>query len=94
MESAMIRPLLAVTAQPEQIQFPCFVSPKMDGIRAIGYKGALYARSGELIPNKFIQSFATIFQHMDGEITCGNIQQTTSAVMSLKSEPDFTFSRF
>lgn len=90
-----IRPMLATkvgTADRLKLQFPLYASPKIDGIRAIGWQGKLLSRSGKPIRNKFIQSYAEHFNGLDGELIVGdNIQDTTSGVMRINGEPDFRF---
>lgn len=94
------RPLLAGAA-PEnyQITKPMLASRKLDGVRCvIDDEGAL-TRSLKLVRNNFVQDIiGTLnFNYLDGELIVGpanapNVMQaTTSGVMSLKGEPDFTF---
>lgn len=99
---SIIKPMLASEA-PEDIKFPVFASNKLDGIRAIATKEGLQSRSGKLIPNLHIQS---MFKEnpqligLDGELIVGPpnakdvFRVTTSAVMSIKGEPDFRYHVF
>lgn len=96
---SIIKPLLASEA-PEDIKFPVLASSKLDGIRAIATTEGPQSRSGKLIPNLHVQ---TLFkQHpnligLDGELIVGPpnakdvFRVTTSAVMSIKGEPDFRY---
>ena len=34
----------------EKINFPCFIQPKLDGVRAIGLNNQLYSRNGNVFP--------------------------------------------
>jgi DNA ligase 1 len=98
----MFKPLLAATLTNENIdkvKYPMYVSPKLDGIRAIVRDGKLYSRNGKLIPNKWCQE---LFAHpeyegFDGELIVGawnhpNVYNTTSSgVMSHDGKPDVTY---
>jgi DNA ligase-1 len=96
------RPLLAATVDLEKVKFPCYVSPKLDGIRVLGMNGKAMTRSMKELPNRYIQSiFASgIYDGLDGEIIVGpanapDVYRTTnSAVMSKAGEPDFTYHVF
>lgn len=94
------KPMLAATAKSiEDISHPCFVSAKLDGIRAIIIDGVAYSRSMKPIPNKFVQSFFAdcLFDFLDGELIVGEptdpdvYRKTNSAVMSIEGKPDFHF---
>lgn len=73
------KPTLAATVENEQqIQFPLFASPKLDGIRALATSTNLLSRSLKPIPNNHIQSAykSAILSHpelvgLDGELTIG-----------------------
>lgn len=78
-----------------------YMSEKLDGIRCIVFGGVAYSRSLKPIPNKFIQAY---FKHhwemldgMDGELIVGDknapdvFNQSTSGVMRIEGEPEFTF---
>lgn len=102
MTSEDFRPLLAATVDLEKVKFPCYVSPKLDGIRVLGMNGKAMTRSMKELPNRYIQSiFASgIYDGLDGEIIVGppnapDVYRTTnSAVMSKAGEPDFTYHVF
>ena len=81
-----------------------YMSEKLDGIRCIVFGGVAYSRSLKPIPNKFIQAY---FKHhwemldgMDGELIVGDknapdvFNQSTSGVMRIEGEPEFTFRVF
>lgn len=102
MISEDFRPLLAATVDLDKVKFPCYVSPKLDGIRVLGMNGKAMTRSLKEVPNRFIQSvFASgIYDGLDGEIIVGPANApdvyrvTNSAVMSRDGEPDFTYHVF
>lgn len=47
------RPMLAFdyNKRGKDITFPCFVQPKLDGVRAIFYNNKIYSRNGKLYPH-------------------------------------------
>ena len=96
------RPILAiehskVKTQPSNM----YMSEKLDGIRCIVFGGVAYSRSLKRIPNLSIQSYvqhhAEALEGMDGELIVGDknapdvFNQSTSGVMRIEGEPDFTF---
>lgn len=96
------RPMLAAKTTDSDLQrlrYPLLLSPKIDGIRALGRDGKLLSRSMKLIPNQHVQRY--FGQHglhgLDGELVCGNpydrnlMQKTTSAVMTHTGTPDVTW---
>lgn len=93
------RPMLAATPTGKHpLQFPLMISPKLDGIRAIGGDGALFSRKLKLIPNAYIQNTIGHLCHgLDGELIVGKptgndvMNRTASGVMAKDGEPDFTY---
>ena len=82
--------MLAAKFDPDKLKFPCLVSPKIDGIRAIVDKGVVRSRSMKLIPNAYVQA---MFGHdalngIDGELVIADptapdcFRKTTSIIMS------------
>ena len=72
----MIRPLLAYDLQPNdlfRLRFPLWVSPKLDGIRALAVEGVLYSRNGKPIANRRLQELAASggWHGWDGELCDG-----------------------
>ena len=72
----MIRPMLAaICKHDEDIVFPMVVSPKLDGIRCLMKDGRPISRSGEVLPNKFLQKWsmghAELLHGLDGELIVG-----------------------
>lgn len=93
---AGLRPNLAGKFDEAKQKFPCFASPKIDGIRALGTEGGLLSRTLKLIPNAFTQDLFKDCVGLDGELVVGSktdpncMQKTTSGVMSRKGEPAVT----
>ena len=95
------KPMLAEAVELDQVKFPVYASPKLNGVRCIVDNGVALSRSKKPLPNLFIQKWAQDnakeLQGLDGEIIVGSetasdaLNQTTSGVMRIKGEPDFTF---
>lgn len=89
-----LRPQLAAKFDAAKQNFPCFASPKIDGIRALGTKGGLLSRTLKLIPNSHTQARFADCKGLDGELVVGSptdpncMQKTSSGVMSKKGQPD------
>lgn len=94
------KPMLACSKIPnlEDIQYPVYASPKLDGIRCIiGPDGKAYSRNLKLIPNKYIQQTLQALQlpQFDGELMIdGDFNSVQSAVMSQEGKPKFYFAIF
>ncbi len=96
----MKQPMLAATADPvkdlDKLAYPRLVSPKLDGIRAVGKDGGLFSRRLKLIPNHATQAFfgTTLLQGMDGELIVGEpthpevYRRTDSGVMTHDGDPE------
>jgi len=96
-----MRPMLAAKVGFAKLEYPCLVSPKIDGIRFLAKGGQLLSRSLKVLPNEYLQYIASDFPDgIDGEITVGDptgndvMQRTTSGVMSISGEPEFQFHLF
>ena len=86
-----------VKIQPDNL----YMSEKLDGIRCIVFGGVAYSRSLKRIPNLSIQAYVKhhweMLDGMDGELIVGDknapdvFNQSTSGVMRIEGEPDFTF---
>lgn len=70
------------------LKFPKLVLPKYDGIRIHADNGKVRARSGKLIPNRFLQRELGKLRHgLEGEIVVNSsFAETTSAVRSHDKE--------
>lgn len=92
-----MKPLLAATLNKEdydKLIFPMYVSPKLDGIRALKDK-IIFSRTLKPIRNKFTQSqLLFVPDGMDGELIIGDptapmaFRKTTSGVMKITGHPD------
>lgn len=90
--------MLAASAKSEDYQklnFPVYVSPKLDGIRAIVIDGVVYSRSLKPFPSKQIQDLfgKPEFNGFDGELIVGSptaedAYNKTMAVMRHEIEPE------
>lgn len=84
------------------IQFPCYGSPKVDGIRGLtsmpnnGFS-TLVSKTLKPIPNEFIRDTLQRFEYLDGELTVDGhhdlhaYDRAKSQVMTIKGEPNFTY---
>jgi DNA ligase-1 len=86
---------------PSILKYPGFISPKLDGIRAVVYGGILCSASMKPIRNRYIQQrFRGLPEGTDGELILGDptsrgvFRRTTSAVMRTGGEPDVKFHVF
>lgn len=91
------RVMLATDYDPAKLQFPVYASPKLDGIRAYVKDGVVLSRQNKPIPNQYVQSLFSKYEHFDGELIVGDptdklcYRNTMSGVMSEDGEPDVTF---
>lgn len=100
------RPLLASTIEsPDDLaslQFPVWISRKLDGIRAITTGSGVVSRTLKPIPNKFIQSsLSELPEGIEGELckvakdgSICDFEDTDSAVMTEGGKPRFKFFAF
>jgi DNA ligase-1 len=96
--------LAAPLTKPALIKFPVYCSPKIDGIRCTVFDGVAYSRSMKPIPNESVQAWAREYMFylhlLDGELVVGSptdpncMQNSTSGVMRIKGEPEFSFHVF
>jgi len=101
MDYTKFKPLLAVNADVDRLRFPLFVSPKIDGIRAVMLDGRLLSRKLKPIPNNYVRSIlegqAHNLEHVDGELVVGCqwgegvFARTSSGIMSEEGTPDFRY---
>lgn len=82
--SLITKPMLASneTIDIYKISYPCYVTPKLDGIRALTINSQLLSRSFKPIKNKNIkETLKDLPDGLDGELVSGNFQETTHRVM-------------
>lgn len=85
-----IRPMLGTNAPKDlsTLHYPMYLSPKLDGVRAVVKDGVVYSRSGKPIPNKNVQRMYGHYHGYDGELIYGSptdvnvYNKTVSAVMT------------
>jgi len=96
----VIKPMLAASecADITKVKYPLIASPKLDGVRCLVVNGKLQSRNGKPIPNRWINEILTehldLPEGLDGELICGNFQQTMSAVTTRAGQPKFKFHVF
>lgn len=85
----MFKPLLAAPVEFDKLDYSnLWLSPKLDGVRAMVRGGVLMSRSMKPIPNPCVQEKFRHLEHYDGELILGEptgasvYRDTTSAVMS------------
>lgn len=87
----MNKPMLAGTLLDEsELNYPVYVSPKIDGIRCLGVAGRAMSRAGKPFRNKALQALFADgkYDGLDGELIFGPLfsstvfRDTTSVVMS------------
>jgi len=93
-----MRPMLAAKVDLKKVNYPCYTSPKLDGVRALVIDGVVYSRSMKRIPNRHVQSLAEEWPSgLDGELIIGDptapdcYRKTVSGVMRHGGEPSVTF---
>ena len=96
-----MKPLLAATCKKlSDAPMPCFVSPKLDGIRCLIRSGTPVSRSLKNIRNKHVQELLRGLPNYDGELIVGEptaadvFAKTSSGVMSAGGRPQFVYHVF
>jgi DNA ligase 1 len=101
-----MKPMLLPRETPDlnTLQYPIYVTPKLDGIRCLIKDGVALSRTLKPIPNKSIQAWAKKYSNklngMDGELIVGLstsptvYRDTNSFVMSHDKEGEFYFYHF
>ena len=95
------KPMLSGKAPDDlsKLKYPLFVSPKLDGFRAIVISGVVYSRNLKPIRNRHVQKLfgKDCYNGYDGELIVGSptskscFNDTSSGVTSYDGEPDVTF---
>lgn len=90
--------MLAQPLQEHKISFPCYVSPKLDGIRALYYNGEFYTRNKKKIYGMdHIKSvLATYDISLDGELLIPGqtFQYSSGKIRSYNDTPDAVYHVF
>jgi DNA ligase-1 len=94
-----MKPMLAATAKSlKDIEFPCYCTPKIDGIRCLIVDGKAVSRTLKPIRNTFIQEeLAGLPDGLDGELilnTEEGFSKVSSGVMREAGKPDFSYCVF
>lgn len=81
----MTKPALAEDAILRIIQFPVWVQPKIDGVRALNMAGTLTGRSLDPFAGYGITNYfsASTFNNLDGEMTLGAKANCTNRLCSM-----------
>ena len=80
-----MKPQLAKDAILEAVRFPCWVQPKIDGVRALNTTGRLTGRSLDGFEGYGISEYFGYgcFQGFDGEMILGNDPKSTDRLCSM-----------
>lgn len=97
-----MKPMKASPVDFKKLEYPCFASAKLDGIRAVIDNGIVKSNSMKPLPNNYLQFKLgdPILNGLDGELTVGPpnakdvMQKTSSGIMSIQGQPDFVFNVF
>src|SRR5581483_4307845 len=103
-EGLAMKPMLAadISEDLDKLRFPLFVTPKLDGVRALITPTEVLSRSLKPIPNKHVQKVFcdTDLVGLDGELIAGSptaedvFRVTSKATASIEGEPQVTFYAF
>ena len=92
----MIKPMLAHMYNPGKAIFPCYIQPKLDGVRCIITKDGAYSRTGKEFKNiehikAHLNSFFILQPHviLDGELYNHDLKDDFEKIISLvrKTKP-------
>jgi len=101
-----MKPMLMPRETPDlvNLEYPIYITPKLDGIRCLIQEGVALSRTLKPIPNKSIQEWAKRnadgFHGMDGELIVGSptsptvYRDTNSFVMSHDKVGEFFYYQF
>lgn len=98
-EKQQLAMLAAQNCTLDDIEFPCWISTKFDGIRCLTAHGVGRSRENLVLPNRHLQSLMASLQEfsLDGEIIVGDpnaedcYNKTQSAVSTHEGQPDFRY---
>ena len=89
--------MLAQKVDWKRVQFPCYSSVKLDGVRALYRKGIFYTRSGKVLTGlDVLQKELKNIRDIDGELIVKdqNFQTGCGNIRSLGSTPDALYCMF
>jgi DNA ligase-1 len=95
----MFKPMLSATlADPETLEYPVYVSPKLDGLRCLIRGGEAVSRNLKPFRNLHVQKMLKgLPDGLDGELIVGSpaeghvLNRTQSGIMSVDGAPEFAF---
>ena len=94
----MFKPMLAATLKDiNDIKYPCYCTPKLDGIRCLLLNGKAVSRTLKPIPNDYIRKILDfkgcgLCADFDGELITGDtFNETASDVMTKTGTPSFEY---
>ena len=79
-----MNPMLASPAKLDELQYPIYASPKLDGIRGCVVNGRLMSRTDKLLPNKQAQELfgRPELEGLDGELMVGNPAASSAFIIA------------
>lgn len=87
--------MLAHKFEEKRVKLPCLVSPKLDGIRAVFYKGKFYTRNKNQVKglNHLEEALAEIPDTLDGELLIPGLtfQESSGKIRSFNDTPEAHF---
>lgn len=97
--SIITQPMLAATMESaEDISYPCYCTPKLDGIRVLKIDGKVLTRKFIEIPNRHIRKVLeeNLPNNIDGEImpASGDFEKIQGDLSRFDGEPDFIYNAF
>lgn len=98
-DSLIIKPMLASSIEDriDELKYPVYVTPKLDGIRCILVGGKALSRNFKPIQNEYVrETLESIgISGLDGElIVPGGFGNTQSGIMSFGGQPEFEYHVF
>lgn len=69
-----MKPMLATQCELDQLRYPLYASPKLDGVRGVVIDGVLHSRSLKLFPNQHVHQLFSKpeYSGLDGELILGS----------------------
>lgn len=94
-----LKPMLAATVESlDQLEFPCYCTHKLDGIRCLTYHGQAVSRSLKPIPNNYVREMLSeLPDGLDGELILADVDgfnEVQSGIMRIEGKPNFIYAVF